>query len=680
MNKILILFLVPLLFAYSSYGQCPDPTPAVNCDNSVVFCPGFLDGFVSVLPDTPNPTGPNPLCNGAFAPNNTHWIDFVANSTRLTFQLTGSNCFNGEGIQAGILYDCGDQTLSTVVCSGACPGPNPIVLTSDAFTPGQRYSMWIDGCVGAVCEYAIDLLDGELGMDIKIEGADQVCKDDLPKVFTAPIPKENCGAWFTDPPLNFVPVGGDSLIINDWEGQSNVKICLDLADYCGPNPVGVICKEVIVGNTIDLSLGTYSYCPEDGGFEFPDGTVYTEGSYTLPPSGTGNCDTVYSFEVVESTGFLLEIDTVICLGDSLFVEGIPFTQAIQSALITLPGTTADGCQKRLLLDLEIIQTDLEFNSTPELCNNFDGSLEVVISGDDTPYTILWSDPMASTTTTVMGLTAGYYEVTVTGESGCATIAGIDVENLNTLASTTTAVDLNCYGDTTGTISVVGNNGTPGYTYQWDSNAGNQTTSQVDNLGAGIYLVTITDANGCTVLDSAIITEPAEIIYQVETTPASTGQSDGSALIPTIIGGIPPYQISWLLNPPVNDVQGITDLAAGTYEVLVVDANGCEMIQSFEIGMSTATNNPLIEASVLLFPNPNRGDFYLNLGLIKSADIRLSLVNALGQQVPIEIKSNNAGNLEIEVLEQSAGWFMLMISDIYSNQLIASKPVMLLGEF
>ncbi len=135
----------------------------------------------------------------------------------------------------------------------------------------------------------------------------------------------------------------------------------------------------------------------------------------------------------------------------------------------------------------------------------------------------------------------------------------------------------CYGQSTGTATVHVLNGKPDYTYEW-SNGYSETTSNTFstalNLSSGTYYVTITDANGCSVIDSVVIEDaypPLVIDYQhVDVT--CVGGSDGSiTLAPT--GGLPPYEYVW--NPPMGNTHAVGGLPAGTYSVTVTDANGCD---------------------------------------------------------------------------------------------------------
>jgi|ETNmetMinimDraft_26_1059896.scaffolds.fasta_scaffold08511_2 hypothetical protein len=139
-----------------------------------------------------------------------------------------------------------------------------------------------------------------------------------------------------------------------------------------------------------------------------------------------------------------------------------------------------------------------------------------------------------------------------------------------LVVSVTGNNLSCNGSNDGFCAVAVSGGQTPYTYSWNTG---QTTSSINNLSAGTYTVTVTDASGQTQTSSYTITEPSAItiIYSV-TNVSSAGGNDGSINI-TPTGGVTPYLYYWDTNP-TQTTQNINNLIAGTYTVWVVDANGC----------------------------------------------------------------------------------------------------------
>lgn len=203
----------------------------------------------------------------------------------------------------------------------------------------------------------------------------------------------------------------------------------------------------------------------------------------------------------------------------------------------------------------------------------DGSIQANPSGGTTPYTYIWSP--SGSTQTISNLIAGTYDVTVRDGNNCNVTATYNVTEPSSGVSFAPATVTNvlCNGAATGTITVSASGGTTPYQgYTW-SHSASVTTATANNLPAGVYTTTVTDANGCTASQQNTITQPTAITF---TQPASItnlscfGNTDGSAeVFPT--GGVPPYTYTW------NGVAGTNpqgSLAANTYTVVVTDGNNC----------------------------------------------------------------------------------------------------------
>ncbi len=109
--------------------------------------------------------------------------------------------------------------------------------------------------------------------------------------------------------------------------------------------------------------------------------------------------------------------------------------------------------------------------------------------------------------------AGTYTVTLIVVYQCQT--DTIVETLTIYESpthTTVENDITCYDFDDGSIDITVSGGTPGYTYSWTP--GGATTEDISSLGPGTYTITITDANGCTSIETITITEPPELTANI----------------------------------------------------------------------------------------------------------------------------------------------------------------------
>ncbi|WP_074780397.1 HYR domain-containing protein [Draconibacterium orientale] len=146
---------------------------------------------------------------------------------------------------------------------------------------------------------------------------------------------------------------------------------------------------------------------------------------------------------------------------------------------------------------------------------------------------------------------------------------------NSLEITTSSTIPDCHGWATGTATAtVSVTTVEPYTYLWSDG---QTTPIANNLSAGTYTVTVTDANGCTASEEVIVDEPDLFVISkispIIAAPSCYGANDGSATM-EVTGGTPPYTFIWDAATGDQRTATASNLAAGTYTVLVTDANGC----------------------------------------------------------------------------------------------------------
>ncbi len=219
------------------------------------------------------------------------------------------------------------------------------------------------------------------------------------------------------------------------------------------------------------------------------------------------------------------------------------------------------------------------------CNDNNGEATATAAGGTAPYTYIWSNGVQETVygnSTITGLVAGAYQVTVRDANGCEAVDGVMIRDLGGLTAIVDMhTDVSCNGGSDGAISITVTGGTgPGtYIYDWDSynNGGYASTDEdIMDIPAGLYEVVIYDGNGCRAeLKNIEITEPDVLLVEEVDNQDVTchGYSDGSVTV-NATGGTSPYRYDWLTiagadNGPVQNL-----LTAGSYTIVVTDANGC----------------------------------------------------------------------------------------------------------
>ena len=209
--------------------------------------------------------------------------------------------------------------------------------------------------------------------------------------------------------------------------------------------------------------------------------------------------------------------------------------------------------------------------------NEDGKATFNLSGGVPPYVINTTPSVTISGDSLIDLSAGVYTITVIDSMGCSVSDTFAIGGpTDTLVGHIKYVsDVSCIGSEDGIAVVEGAGGTSPYSYQWSTTPPSSADSIVD-LSPGVYHVTITDANGCFVQDSVVISAPTDTlsvqsvsVYQ----PTCHGASDGAAVV-SASGGQLPYTYYWHTNPPISGDSAF-GLTSGTYQVTVVDASNCE---------------------------------------------------------------------------------------------------------
>ena len=213
-------------------------------------------------------------------------------------------------------------------------------------------------------------------------------------------------------------------------------------------------------------------------------------------------------------------------------------------------------------------------TTDVLCHGeSNGSIDISLAGGASPFTFLWSN--GAVTEDVSGLVPGIYTVIVTDANGCIATEDYTITEPSSALTVVVISQTNvlCFGASTGSAIAEASGGTAPYSYSWDTTPV-QTTATVAGVAAGVYIVTVTDANGCTATSSVTITQPPSgVQVTISGTDAECfGEANGTATAEAT-GGTAPYIYSWNTTP-AQITATATGLAAGSYTVTVTDADGC----------------------------------------------------------------------------------------------------------
>lgn len=348
---------------------------------------------------------------------------------------------------------------------------------------------------------------------------------------------------------------------------------------------------------------------------------------------------------------------------------------------TVVVTDSDGCQDNASVNLtEPNPVTVSFiNVSDVLCfgGNNGSATAVATGGNGSTYTFNWT-PTAQSTSTATNLTADTYTVIATDSLGCTGTDSVTINEPATgLSSAISVNDVSCNGGTDGNATATPSGGTSPYTYSWTNGGG--TSATTNNVGAGTYIVTITDTNNCTTTDTAIISEPTAIFLITSSTDAICGMTDGTATV-TPSGGTGPYTYQWNAAAGSQTTATAANIGSGNYSVTVTDANGCTANGSVTVGqinnmLAGMTANPTsgVYPLPVTFTNisQNTSNFFWDFGDGNTAvtnDMSSVSNNYIAPGVyTVTLIAVNAGGcsdtayLTINVLEES----MLIVPNVFS---------------
>ena len=283
------------------------------------------------------------------------------------------------------------------------------------------------------------------------------------------------------------------------------------------------------------------------------------------------------------------------------------------------------------------------------CNGANnGAINLTLNGGTPPFFYTWSN--GAVTEDISNLVAGTYFVAISDANGCTITLNGNVVQPTLLQSSVSTTDASCSGNT-GSVDLSVGGGAPGYTYSWSNGA---NTQDLSSLAGGTYIVTITDANNCSITNSAIVNQPATMNYSVNISNVScAGLSDG--MIDMTVGGTPPYIFAWSNGVFTEDNN---NLSGGNYNITVFDVNNCTLTVS----------NVVTEPSPLSLYSAIISDVTCNGANDGQIDMTIS-----GGTTPYGFSWDTGQNTE-DISGLGSGTYFLTVTDANSCSISLSGPV------
>jgi hypothetical protein len=413
--------------------------------------------------------------------------------------------------------------------------------------------------------------------------------------------------------------------VRDFNGCLSTH-CINIQDLNGPsatilNTVNVSCNAGNDGSaTVDMIGGngffTAQWDNNAGNQVTPTASNLAAGTYGVTITDSIGCtaatsvtilepDALVSFQVFNNPSCFQACDGTAQIN---VVGGTqPYSYSWTNNLNTVLGTNASVsnlCQGSYNLTLNdangcnqilnyVITDPVQVTGTVASSNvtcfgACDGTITATGVNGVAPFSYQWDAAAANqTTATASGLCPGTYTCTITDANGCTnTVTGTITEPTLLTADIPTSQNVSCFGLNNGFANALGAGGTLPYSYSWNNSAGTNATAT--NLVSGNYEVTITDANGCTAQSDVFIAQPTQLsATSSKTNVTCFGACNGTASV-AVSGGTPSYTYQWD-NAGFSTTAGISNLCNGTYNVIITDANNCQISTSVNITQPTDVN-------------------------------------------------------------------------------------------
>ena len=341
--------------------------------------------------------------------------------------------------------------------------------------------------------------------------------------------------------------GTYTLTLNDSEGCTNsCSVTIDEPAACTIDLTCTAEQPTMVGQDGSVTI-TFTAPDPNRLFVVIDAAT---GMEVAGGGGSGDFETTYLIENLPPGTYTVNAADLACTGTCTFtINAVMCTLAVPTPVVNQP-----SC--------------FEGN---------DGSITLSPTGATGAITYDWSIDTYDGQPIATNLPAGTYTVTVADEAGCSEPLGpFTLTDPPAIAPVITITDtISCAGGASATLTVTTTGGALPLMYEW-SDASFPPMNTATGVSAGMYAVTVTDANGCRDSAQVVVNEPTPFSVVCGASPVSTsGAMDGQVTL-TLSGGTPPYSDLLVNGSPTPLPPGnvLTGLAPGPYTIELVDANGC----------------------------------------------------------------------------------------------------------
>ncbi len=507
-------------------------------------------------------------------------INLSGGTAPYTYSLDGTN-FGDDSALSGLLKgdytltvrDANDCSINTMFTIG---GPDAITAT----TKGGDVSC-NGGTDGSV---TVTAMGGNGGFTYSIDGTNFV----------------------TDPVFSGLAAGTYTLVVKD-QNDCTITVTHTVNEptvlTLQFESAEISCNGEADGQIAGFASGgtaPYQYSLDGTNFQTAAFQNLRAGTYTLTVKDDNDCTatsmvTISEPDVLMASAITTNVD---CNGNSTGTAALSVTGGSTPYSYSLDGTTfnstvdlsalavgmytvtvqdANNCEA--IVSFTIEEPDALMLSVTESkdisCNGADdGSITVAATGGTGPYEYRLSDTGFITGNTFDNLAPGMYTIRVKDANDCFVEVSATIAEPAAITATAAVTDILCNGDATGSIALTAMGGTGTLEYAIDG-TNFQTESSFTGLTADDYVITVRDANSCSITVSATVAQPDAISATLSISDvACNGEANGEISAPATGGtGVLQYALD---GTNFQSASSFTGLSAGNYTVTVQDENGCTL--------------------------------------------------------------------------------------------------------
>ena len=360
--------------------------------------------------------------------------------------------------------------------------------------------------------------------------------------------------------INGTPNGSNNTFTNLSAGQYSISTIDDLG--CED----MITVDILEPSAIQVSLvsQTNESCSgaNDGSVTFQANGGIGNFQYTL--NGTTN-----------STGVFINLSAgsynVVILDGNTCIENFPF----------------------LIDSANPIAAQIDTQTEVDCFGNNNGTIQVSASGGNSNFTFNLGT-QSNSTGFFQNLTAGNYTISITDGNNCQTTIGATISQPSEISpSLANSQQVDCFGENSGNFQIQASGGTGSYNFSM----GNETNSTglFENIAAGNYTISITDANNCISIFATTIGQPDAITSSISASQNVNcfGENNGNLQVQAS-GGV--GNLTFTLGNETNSTGFFENLAVGNYNIIITDENNCSNSTSHEITEPTDLTSEILQTN------------------------------------------------------------------------------------